>query len=92
MAEKAEYKYLDVLRNCSPTNADVQQAGISNIRLYLKKWFNTITHSFCWECQRNTTQGLLDSCESDESNDVYHVMVSGSVNITHQKKRETWSK
>lgn len=36
MAEKAEYEYLDVLRNCSPTNADVQQAGISNIRLYAR--------------------------------------------------------
>lgn len=50
-----------------------------------KKWFNTITDSFCWDCLRNTTQGLLDSCESDESNDVYHVMVSGSVSVPHQK-------
>lgn len=36
MAAKAEYEYLDVLRNCSPTNADVPQAGISNIRLYAR--------------------------------------------------------
>lgn len=50
-----------------------------------KKWINTITDSFCWDCQRNTTQSLLDSCESAESNDVYRVMASGSVSVPHQK-------
>lgn len=83
MAAKAEYEYLDVLRNCYKRRCTTGRNF--KYKTICMKWFNTITDSFCWECQRNTTQGLLDSCESDESNDVNHVMVSGSVSITHQK-------
>lgn len=73
------------VENLQPYKRRCTTGGDFKYKTICKKWFNTITDSFCWECQRNTSQGLLDSCESDESNDVYHVMVSGSVSITHRK-------